>query len=60
MNERKRGMMGGEMRGYSDEQAIKMIDRCTEPGVRDGENRDKMRDGRDRGPERADKMRIRR
>lgn len=46
MEEKKRGMMRGGMLGDSDEQAITMIDRAKETGVRDGGsfqlNRDEM------------------
>lgn len=34
MDERKRGMMRGEMRGYSDEQAVTMTDRAEETSAR--------------------------
>lgn len=47
MDERKRGMMRGEMRGDSDEQAITMTDRAEETSARDEGvvNRDKMSEG---------------
>lgn len=50
MDERKRGMMRGEMRGDSDEQAITMIDGAEETSARDGGSRrmsgNKMSEGR--------------
>lgn len=57
MDERKRGMMRGEMWGDSDEQAITMIDRAEETSARDGGSHWMNRDKNERRAERPEDQR---